>query len=138
MIGLRELRTFADVRSAAGGDALVLWAAGDLTHGTRALSAGEATAVAAPGLSGRDRLAVTGPAGDAAALIRAVLPQVGPAFRPIGDEDLIRHLASRVPGLEFVDAFGWMQTETATGTLPQSVSTVASGCPGVPSPPPVS
>jgi ribosomal protein S18 acetylase RimI-like enzyme len=112
---VRELYSVADVRSAAGGDALVLWAAAELERGSRAFSVGEATAVAAPGLSGRDRLAVTGPAGDAAALVRAVLPQVGPTFRPIGDEDLIRHVVTKVPELEFVDAFGWMQTETATG-----------------------
>lgn len=116
MTDLRELHTVADVRSAAGEDALVLWAAGDLARGVRAFSAGEATAVAAPGLSSRDRLAVTGPASDAAALIRAVLPRVGPTFRPIGDEGLIRHLVTRVPELQFVDAFGWMQTETATGS----------------------
>jgi GNAT superfamily N-acetyltransferase len=115
MAGLRELRSITDVRGAAGGDALMLWAAADLAHGTRAFSFGGATAVAAPALSCRDRLAVTGPVGDAAALVRAVLPQVGPTFRPIGDEALIRDLVTRVPELAFVDAFGWMQTETTTG-----------------------
>lgn len=116
MTTVRELHSFADVRSAADGDALVLWAAAGLAGGPRAFSFGEAIAVAAPGLSGRDRLAVAGPASDAAALVRAVLPQVGPKFRPIGDEDLIRHVVTKVPELEFVDAFGWMQTETATGS----------------------
>lgn len=128
MIALRELHDIADVGSAAGGDALVLWAAGDLAHGTRAFSAGKATAVAAPRLSGRDRLAVTGPADDAAALIRAVLPQIGPTFRPIGDEALIRHLVTRVPELELVDAFGWMQTETATGICGTASWLTASDC----------
>ena len=116
MSDLRELHSFADVQSAAGGDALVLWAAADLAQGTRAFSVGAAVAVAAPGLSGRDRLAVAGPASDAAALVRAVLPQVGPTFRPVGDEELIRHLVTGVAELEFVAAFGWMQTEIATGS----------------------
>jgi GNAT superfamily N-acetyltransferase len=115
MAAPRELQSIRDVRSAANGDALLLWAAADLMHGRRVFSLGEATAVAAPTLSCCDRLAVTGPADDAAALVRAVLPQVGPTFRPIGDEDLIRSLVSCVPQLEFVDAFGWMQTKVSTG-----------------------
>jgi GNAT superfamily N-acetyltransferase len=114
MADLRELQSIHEVRSAANGDALLLWAAGELPHGTRVFSLGEATAVAATALSCRDRLAVTGPADDAADLIRAVLPQVGPTFRPIGDEDLIRGLVTCVPELEIVDAFGWMQTEAST------------------------
>ncbi|MEW2621393.1 GNAT family N-acetyltransferase [Streptomyces sp. NPDC048106] len=113
MADLRELHSIHDLRSAAHGDALLLWAAGDLSHGTRVFSLGEAAAVTAPTLSGRDRLAVTGPSDDAADLIRAVLPQVGPTFRPIGDEDLIRGLVTCVPELEMVDAFGWMQTEAS-------------------------
>ncbi|WP_419706643.1 GNAT family N-acetyltransferase [Promicromonospora sp. NFX87] len=115
MTTVRELNSLADVHGAARGDALALWAAAGSARGSRAFTAGEAVAVVAPGLSGRDRLAVTGPAGDAAALVRAVLPHVGLTFRPIGDEGLIRHVVTRVPELEFVDAFGWMQTETATG-----------------------
>ncbi|MGQ5654238.1 GNAT family N-acetyltransferase [Streptomyces sp. EKR5.2] len=114
MADLRELHSIHDVRSAANGDALLLWAAGDLPHGTRVFTLGEASAVAAPALSCRDRLAVTGPADEAADLIRAVLPQVGPTFRPIGDEDLIRGLVTCVPELEIADAFGWMQTEAST------------------------
>nr|WP_239697725.1 hypothetical protein [Streptomyces sp. F-1] len=115
MAGPRELRSLDDVRAAANGDPLLLWAAGDLLGGARAFFLGEAAAVAAPGLSGRDRLAVTGPADAAAALIRALLPRLGPTFRPLGDESLVRDLVTRLPGLEFVDAFGWMQTDTATG-----------------------
>lgn len=111
----RELRSLDDVRAAANGDPLLLWAAGDLLGGARAFCLGDATAVAAPALSGRDRLAVTGPADAAAALLRALLPRLGPTFRPLGDEDLVRDLVTRLPRLEFVDAFGWMQTETATG-----------------------
>ncbi|MFB7493394.1 GNAT family N-acetyltransferase [Streptomyces sp. NPDC056161] len=114
MADLRELHSIHDVRSAGSGDALLLWVAGDLSHGTRAFSLGEAIAVAAPALSRRDRLAVTGLADDVADLIRAVLPHVGPTFRPIGDEDLIRGLVPCVPELEIADAFGWMQTEALT------------------------
>lgn len=114
MADLRELHSIHDVRSAANGDALLLWAAGVLPHGTRVFSLGEATAVAATALSGRDRLAVIGSADDAADLIRAVLPQIGPTFRPIGDEGLIRSLVTCVPELDMVDGFGWMQTEAPT------------------------
>ncbi|WP_261399454.1 hypothetical protein [Streptomyces misionensis] len=111
----RQLRSLDDVRAAANSDPLLLWAAGGLLDGARAFFLGEATAVAAPALSGRDRLAVTGPAGAAATLVRALLPRLGPAFRPLGDENLVRDLVTRLPELEFVDAFGWMQTEAATG-----------------------
>ena len=48
-----------------------------------------AVAVAAPALSTRDRLVVTGPAGDAIPLVRDVLREVGPAYRPLGDRGLI-------------------------------------------------
>jgi hypothetical protein len=128
MTNPRELHSIREVRSAAGGDALLLWAAADLARDTRVFSLGEATAVAAPALSCRDRLAVTGPAGDAAALVHAVLAEVGPTFRPIGDEDLIRDLMTRIPELKFVDAFGWMQTDTATGRCGAAAWLSASDC----------
>ncbi len=97
------------------------WAGQGLIGGrARAWYSGEAVAVAVPDLSRRDRLAIRGPAEELAPLIEHVLAEVGPTFRPFGDEALIRELAERVPGLSFVAAFGWMVTDelpsqTATG-----------------------
>lgn len=71
---------------------------------------GDAVAVASPDVSKHDRLAVVGPVEDAASLVREVLTEVGPSYRPFGDEDLVRELAERVPGLEFSATFGWMET----------------------------
>lgn len=96
-------------------DALLRWAAGDLSGGRRAFGRRAATAVAAPDLSTRDRLAVAGPVADVAELVRAVLPVVGPTFRPIGDEALIRDVVALVPELVAGRAFGWMQTAVPTG-----------------------
>lgn len=115
MAGLCELRSPQNLGGAAGRDALLRWAAADLADGRRAFVLGEAVAVAAPGLCRRDRLAVLGPADDAETLLRAVLPQLGASFRPVGDEELIRRLVARLPQLELVDAFGWMQTGTPAG-----------------------
>ncbi|GAA0809309.1 GNAT family N-acetyltransferase [Spirilliplanes yamanashiensis] len=107
---MRELRDPAAVAAAAGGDELIVWAAQGLRPGVRAWAAGDAVAVACPELSRRDRLAVAGGARAAAGLLRAVLPEVGPRFRPVGDEALLRRLADVVPGLAFAAAFGWMST----------------------------
>ena len=46
-----------------------------------------------------------------AALLTEVLPEVGPTYRPLGDEDLITAVADRLPGLELVGRFGWMETK---------------------------
>jgi ribosomal protein S18 acetylase RimI-like enzyme len=115
VVDLRELHSVRDVRSASGDDALLLWAAGDLAGNQRAFCFGAATAVAAPDLSRRDRLAIAGPADDASVLVQLILPWIGTTFRPIGDESLMRDLVIRVAELEFVGAFGWMQTATASG-----------------------
>jgi ribosomal protein S18 acetylase RimI-like enzyme len=65
-------------------------------------------AVASPDVSKHDRLAVVGPVDDAVRLTADVLAEVGPSYRPFGDEELVRALAERVPGLKFSAAFGWM------------------------------
>jgi GNAT superfamily N-acetyltransferase len=78
-------------------------------------------AVAAPNLSKRDRLSVVGPAEDAAGLVRDVLAEVGPSYRPFGDEQLLRELSERVPGLKFSAAFGWMDT----AEVPEVTTTAA-------------
>ena len=77
--------------------------------------------MASPDLSKRDRLAVAGPAEVAAPLVTEVLAEVGPSFRPFGEEQLLRELADRVPGLEFSAAFGWMETSE----VPEVTTTAA-------------
>lgn len=95
----------------AGGDPLVTWAGqGAIGSRARAWYSGEAVVVAVPELSMRDRLAMRGPAEELAPLVERVLAEVGTSFRPFGEEELIRELVERVPGLSFVAAFGWMET----------------------------
>ena len=92
------------------GDPLIRWVAQGFGAGVRAWCAEGAVAVASPSLSGRDRLAVTGPEHAAAGLVAGVLREIGPSFRPIGDQQLIGSLARRVAGLELVAPFLWMQS----------------------------
>jgi hypothetical protein len=66
-------------------DPLCRWAAQDGAR-TRTFTGAEgAIAVASPGLSMRDRLAVHGPADAVIPLVGEVLKEVGPTYRPIGD-----------------------------------------------------
>lgn len=112
---MRALTTAAEVVSAAGGDLMMRWAAQGLRPAVRAWADGDAVVVATPALSLRDRLAVFGPVPAVAKLVTAVLPEVGPAYRPFGDEALVRGLADRLPAVRFAAAFGWMDT---TGPVP--------------------
>ncbi len=73
-----------------------------------------ATAVASPALSGRDRIAVAGRPADAVPLVREVLAEVGPTYRPFGDAELIDALVRGIDDLEPGGApFHWMETRTA-------------------------
>ena len=110
---VREIRTTADLIQASGDDPLIVWGAQGFAGGVRAWYDEDAVAVASPDLSKRDRLAVAGPAESVARLAIDVLTEVGPSFRPFGDEKLLRELADRVPGMEFSAAFGWMETRTS-------------------------
>lgn len=84
--------------------------------GVRIFRHGSATAVAGPGLSGRDRLAVAGDPEDALPLVRHALREVGPTYRPFGDARLIDALVRGTPGLVSGGAgFLWMQTATPPG-----------------------
>ncbi len=106
-----ELRTTGELRSCAGDDALVLWAAQGFGPGVRAWRRGDAVAVASPDLSCRDRLAVHGSPEQVAPLVAEVLAETGPAYRPIGSAALVEAVADRVPGLRLAGrAFGWMET----------------------------
>ncbi|MFI6827082.1 GNAT family N-acetyltransferase [Kribbella sp. NPDC050241] len=107
---MRNILTAADLIRASAGDPLIVWAGQGFSEGVRAWYDGDAVAVAAPDLSKRDRLAVAGPVDAVARLTSKVVAEVGPTYRPFGDEQLLRELADRVPGMEFSASFGWMDT----------------------------
>lgn len=105
-----EIADHAELAARCDGDTLCLWAAQGLAGRSRAWRStdGTALAVAGPGLSTRDRIAVRGRTAAAIPLVRGVLEVVGPTFRPLGDRDLICAVAAEIPELEPVAAFGWM------------------------------
>ena len=101
---------------------MIVWCGqGQLGGRVRAWYDGDAVAVVSPQLSQHDRLAVYGPVDELAGLVERVLAEVDASLRTFGDEELIRQLAERVPGLNFAAAFGWMHTATA----PSEVTTAA-------------
>ncbi len=110
---MRELRTHTDLKAAAGGDLLIVWAAQGMRPGVRAWASGDSVVVACPDLSRRHRIAVRGDAPTVATLVREALRHVGPAYRPFGDIDLIKDVVARLPELEFSAQFGWMDTGEA-------------------------
>jgi GNAT superfamily N-acetyltransferase len=117
---MEEVEKFEDVRLAANGDLLPVWATqglpdGTLGPGVRAWVRGGAVAVASPGLSGRDRLALRGPLGDAIPLAAAVLAEVGPSYRPFGAAELIAGLVEGVDGFGPMHTYYWMDTDRAPG-----------------------
>ncbi|MBB4946499.1 GNAT superfamily N-acetyltransferase [Kitasatospora gansuensis] len=116
-----ELPTVEDLTHAAEDDALLLWAAQGLRGGARAFRHGGAVAVASPGLSGRDRIAVRGPLSDAVPLVRGVLDRCGPSYRPLGDRALLAELAEPV-GHRYLGSFGWM---SVTGSLSPATGAAA-------------
>ncbi|MFC0629499.1 GNAT family N-acetyltransferase [Kribbella deserti] len=112
----------AELARACGNDALIVWAGQGLRaeRSERAWRLGDAVAVVAPDLSRHDRIVVHGPIEQLVPLVYEVLGEVGTAYRPFGDEPVIRELADRVEPLEVRAAFGWMDTteppsETAEG-----------------------
>ncbi|WP_371660537.1 GNAT family N-acetyltransferase [Streptomyces sp. NBC_00280] len=68
--------------------------------------------MASPGLSRRDRIVVAGETGDAVPLVRQVLAEVGPSYRPFGEARLIDAVVSGVRGLVPLEPFLWMETES--------------------------
>ncbi|MFH9351976.1 GNAT family N-acetyltransferase [Kitasatospora sp. NPDC017646] len=121
---MEELTRLADVQEAAAGDGHLLWATqgrhdGRLGPGVRAWRHGTALAVASPGLSRRDRLAVNGAPDDAAHLVRHLLGELEPTYRPVGQAPLIDALIDRIPGLSPIRGFYWMESTD----LPDSPAT---------------
>ena len=107
-------------------DSLLLWAAQGLTRrvgGTsRAWTLDGAVAVAAPDLSCRDRIALyaDGPAAlpAAVALLRQVLAEVGPGYRPLGEPGVVAAAVEEFPGLRPNPPFSWMERTAAEAPLP--------------------
>ena len=112
---VRAIDDHDELVALCGGDTLCLWAAQGLDGRSRAWASedGRALAVAGPGISRRDRLAVHGPAGAAVPLVREVLGEVGPTYRPLGRPAPIRALAGALPELVIGKSFGWMETQAA-------------------------
>lgn len=106
---MHEIATAGELAARADGDALVAWGGQGLLR-SRAWYAGDAVAVAIADLSKHDRLVVRGPMDDLAPLVAELLAELGPTFRPFGEEALIRELVARVPGLSLRATFGWMET----------------------------
>ncbi len=77
---MREIHDPGELAGLCGGDTLCVWAAQGLAGSGRAWAgeSGRAVAVAGPGLSARDRLAVYGPPAEAVTLVRSLLPGSGP------------------------------------------------------------
>jgi GNAT superfamily N-acetyltransferase len=112
---MRAIDDHDELVALCGGDTLCLWVAQGLDGRSRAWASDDdrALAVAGSGISRRDRIAVHGPAGAAVPLVREVLGEVGPTYRPLGHPGAIRSLADAVPELVTGKAFGWMEAEAA-------------------------
>ncbi len=89
--------------------------------GVRAWALGDAVAVASPGASRRDRLAVGGSAACALPLVRHALAESGPTYRLFGDVELIMEMSARVEGLTEAVPFSWMVT-TSLAPAPASAT----------------
>ena len=105
---MQQLSTVADVVAAAGGDPQCVWVAQGLQTGGRAWEHAGAVAVACPGLCGRDRLVIRGPAVAAGALVREAIRVLGPSYVPIGDPGVTATLLEQIAWLEPGSSFFWM------------------------------
>lgn len=112
---MRAIDDHDELVTLCGGDTLCRWVAQGLDGRGRAWASadGRALAVAGTGVSRRDRIAVSGPAASVVPLVRDVLHEVGPTYRPLGDPPLIDAIVGGIPGLVTGKAFGWME-RTAT------------------------
>ncbi|WP_406285294.1 GNAT family N-acetyltransferase [Embleya sp. NBC_00896] len=117
---MRELIDHDELVRRCDGDAMCVWAAQGLVGGRRAWASadGRAVAVAGAGLSRRDRVAVYGPPAALVPLVRDVMAEVGPTYRPFGAPERIAALVAGVPELVEVGAFGWMDLPGPSGPDP--------------------
>ncbi|MFG1946373.1 GNAT family N-acetyltransferase [Nonomuraea sp. NPDC048826] len=120
---IHELVSLAELRSACGDDDLMVWNAQDLGSPAgparaRAWASGGAVVTAAPAVSRRDRLAVWGDAADAVELVRHALAELGPAYRPWGDRELLAWVTAKVDGLHVAGEFSWMNLPAEKAQAP--------------------
>jgi ribosomal protein S18 acetylase RimI-like enzyme len=109
---MRAIHDHDELVALCDGDTLCLWAAQGLDGRGRAWVGqdGRTLAVAGTGISTRDRIAVRGSAAATVPLVREVMREVGPTYRPLGDRDLIGAIVDGVPGLVKGKLFGWMES----------------------------
>ena len=109
---MRTIDDHGAMMALCGGDTLCLWAAQGPDGDSRAWVSddGRGLVVAGPRISKHDRLAVRGPADAVVPLIRAVLPEVGPTYRLLGDPDVVGAVVEGVPELVTGKSFGWMHS----------------------------
>jgi GNAT superfamily N-acetyltransferase len=107
---MTEITGARELAACCAGDTLCVWAARGLDGRSRAWASRDRRAVAVAGraLSARDRLAVWGAADAAVPLVRRVLAEVGPDYRPLGDRELIGALVGEIDTLAHAATFGWM------------------------------
>jgi FR47-like protein len=105
---MQQLRSRVEVAEASGGDPQCMWAAQTLLTGGHAWAKDGAVVVGGPGLCGRDRLIVRGPAEAAVCLVRTVLDSLSPSYLLLGDPSLMSVLLARIDSLEPRGLFGWM------------------------------
>ncbi|MFI6633186.1 GNAT family N-acetyltransferase [Nonomuraea fuscirosea] len=116
-----ELRSARELGSACDDDDLVMWAAQGLTGAGRAWALGDAVVAGSPLISRRDRLAVWGGADCAAELLRHALGELGPAYRPLGEAELMSEVTARLDGVRERGRFSWMSLPAAPAPIPASV-----------------
>ncbi|WP_129667505.1 GNAT family N-acetyltransferase [Phytoactinopolyspora endophytica] len=109
---LRTLSTVADVAAISGDDAIACWAAQRLGNGGAAHAYRDAVAVVAPELNRWDRLIVRGPVEDAVELVARLIPGLPHGYRVQGAAHVIRAALERIPQLDPLNEFGWMETTT--------------------------
>ncbi|GAA4589401.1 ribosomal protein S18 acetylase RimI-like enzyme [Actinoplanes octamycinicus] len=99
-----------------GDDLFVRWAAA--ADGARVWRLPGATVVACAALAHWDRLVMSGDPDALAGLVRELLPEVGPTFRPFGPEELVAAVVERAPELEVSAHFAWMEITEPIGGVP--------------------
>jgi HAMP domain-containing protein len=127
---IRRLRSLDEVRAACGDDDLVMWAAQDLSGGSRAWALGDAVVAGSPNVSRHDRLAVWGEASDAVGLVRHALGELGPSYRPLGEVELMRQVAAKVDGVREAAEFSWMSLSGRVPAAGEEVGWLDGGAAG--------
>lgn len=129
-IGVQELTSMAELAARAPGCPYLRWVARAFGAGVRGWSAGDAVAIACPGLWRHDLLAVAGPAPAAEQVVKHALAMVGPEFRPFGTTGLITELAERVDELAVENEYHWMDTTEQVPDIFANDSTDGAGATG--------